>query len=244
MSYARRVATRRRRHGRTRLGLRWFLALLLIGLSGFYGYRAGTRLAEIEIERLKGELAILTVRTAALAQREAAHRQAFETARARADQAESAYERDVPAGQRKLLYEAVTAKLDDGLSAERLHFVIGAAGKSRDCDPALASKRFIVTTPLQRLGHNNAVSFHNGAIVVTAVGAPATDDRGNPEAWFDPTQEVKVRVEALSGEVEEEAGLLPLQLSLVVGNNEHRLGVRAAPTRGFVQTTLQRCRYP
>lgn len=234
----------RRRRGGTRRGLKWLLASLVVGLTGFYAFRTGTRLAEIEIAGLRVEIAELSARTAELDRGDTVHRQTLDAARARAEQLQRAYERDVPTGEAKVLYDAVADKLSTGVSGDRLAFVIAAANQQRDCEPALSFKRFMVTTALQRAGPNTAVSFHGGTVVVTATGESATDERGNAEAWFDPAQPVHVRAASLSGEEKEETGLLPLQLSLVVGAVEHRLSVLAGPTRGFVQTSLQTCRYP
>lgn len=234
----------RRRRERSRVVLKWLFGLFVLGLVGVYAYRTGVRLAQIETEGLQREIAALSKKAAERDRREAAHRDALEAAQTRADRWQRAFEREVPDGDAKILFDAVTAKLAEGVSSDRLSFVIAASSDQRDCEPALATKRFIVTTPLQRIGPNNAVSFHNGTVVVTAIGASASDGNGNAEAWFDPAQPVRVRAVALSGEEHEETGLLPLHLSLVVGSVEHRLGVLAGPTRGFVQTSLQTCRYP
>jgi hypothetical protein len=224
--------------------LKWILALFILSLSSFYAYRTGTRLAGIEIERLQGEVAAASANLASLQEQGAAQRQELRAARSLAARWRRAYERDVPTGKAKTLYDAVVEKLDAGLSRERLAFVIAAADDGRDCDEAAPNKRFLVTTSLQRASRNTAVSFLRGTIVVTAAGASAIDARGNAEAWFDPAQPVKVSVVALSGESSEEEGLLPLYPSLVVGNVEHRFSVVAGPQRGFVQTSMQNCRYP
>ncbi len=244
MTLSTRGGARRRRRVVTRVALKWVLAFSVLGLASFYAYQIASRLAEIEIDRLHSEIATLTSSNVELDQRDASHERTLDAARERADQWQRAYERDIPNGEARMLYDAIMEKLNDGISRDRLAFIIAAANEQRDCESPLAAKRFIVTTPLQRVGPNNAVSFHNGAVVVTAAGASATDANGNAEAWFDPAQPVTVRIVALSGEEHEETGVLPLQSALVAGRVEHRLSVVAGPTRGFVQSALQTCSYP
>lgn len=244
MTLAARGGPRRRRRGLSRAGWKWGLAIVALGLSSLYAYLVGTRLAQIEIDRLQSQIATLSARLAERDRLSASHARTLESVRANADRWQRAYQRDVPRGEDRALFEAMTEKLSDGVSRRRLAFVIAGASNQRDCDDALPAKRFIVTTPLQRIGPNNAVSFHGGAVVVTAAGISALDGEGNAEAWFDPAKPVSVRIVALSGEEHEETGLLPLHPSLVAGGVEHRLSVLAGPVRGFVQSSLQTCRYP
>ncbi len=244
MTLSTRGGARRRRRGVKRIALKWLFAVSALSLVGFYAYQIASRLAAIEIDRLQSEIATLASSNAELDQRDASHERRLDEARQRADQWQHAYERDVPNGETRMLYDAMMEKLSGGISRDRLAFIIAAANEQRDCESPMAAKRFIVTTPLQRVGPNNAVSFHNGAVVVTADGASATDANGNAEAWFDPARPVTVRIVALSGEEHEETGVLPLQSSLVAGGVEHRVSVVAGPTRGFVQSALQTCSYP
>src|SRR3546814_9270416 len=69
---------------------------------------------------------------------------------------------------------------------ERLAFLVAAADKPRSCDGEPDTKRFIVSTELQSGGANDAVSFGERAITVTAVGAAARNANGNLEARYDP----------------------------------------------------------
>jgi hypothetical protein len=74
-------------------------------------------------------------------------------------------------------------------------------------------------------------------------GARARDAAGNPQAWFDPSQPVTVRLARLGGKSLDATGALPLHRSMVDGDREYRLSIVAAP-RGFAQVTLERCRFP
>src|SRR3546814_13154121 len=93
----------------------------------------------------------------------------------------------------------VQEKLKAGADEERLAFLVAAADKPRSCDGEPETKRFIVTTELQSGGANDAVSFGDRAITVTAVGAPARNAGGDLEAWFDPQQPVTVTFTQLGG---------------------------------------------
>src|SRR3546814_19904946 len=86
----------------------------------------------------------------------------------------------------------VQEKLKAGADEERLAFLVAAADKQRSCDGEQETKRFIVTTELQSGGANDAVSFSDCAITVTAVGAPARQASGDLEEGFDPSTPVSL----------------------------------------------------
>ncbi len=239
-----RGSRRRRRQTAQRVILKWLLALLVVATAGYYAYRTGTRLSEVRIETLEGEAALLSTKIGALSRVNEMQERDLAEARALAEEWQHKYERDVATGDDKILFDAVRRKLADGVSRDRLEFVIGAAEERRECEDAPAEKRFIVTTPLHRGDRAGAVGYGNGEIVVSAAGASMRDANGNPEAWFDPAQPVTVSVVTLSGQNAEETGVLPLYPSLILGEAEYRLSVLAGPNRGFAQVSIQKCRYP
>src|SRR3546814_7294423 len=133
----------------------------------------------------------------------------------------------------------VQEKLKAGADEERLAFLVAAADKPRSCDGEPETKRFIVTTELQSGGANDAVSFGDRAITVTAVGAPARNASGDLEAWFDPQQPVTVTFTQLGGKTVSAEGTLPLHRSVVAGDSEYRF--TALPgARGFLTVTADR----
>src|SRR3546814_12330831 len=93
----------------------------------------------------------------------------------------------------------VQEKLKAGADEERLAFLVAAADKPRSCDGEPDTKRFIVSTELQSGGANDAVSFDERAITVTAVGASARNANGNPGAWYDPRKPGTVTFPPLGG---------------------------------------------
>lgn len=239
-----RGSRRRRRQNAHRAILKWLVALLVVAATGYYAYRTGTRLSEVKIEALQARIAVLSAKSGALDRLDELQQRDLVEALARAEDWQRRYERDVPTGDGKMLAEAVRQKLAAGVSPQRLAFVIGAAQEQRDCEDVLAAKRLVVTTPLHRGGRAGAVGFGNGEIVVSAAGASMRDANGNPEAWFDPAQPVRVDLVALGGQKVEETGVLPLFPSVIVGEAEYRLSVLAGPGRGLAQVSVQKCRYP
>ena len=73
-----------------------------------------------------------------------------------------------------------------------------AARNERECVEAPATRRFVVQTPIYD-GPNDSVSFAENTITVTAQGRSATDEAGNPEAWFDPVHPMGIIPSAAGG---------------------------------------------
>lgn len=217
---------------------------MVVATAGYYAYRTGTRLSEMKIESLEAQIAVMSAKAGALDRANEMDQRDLEVARALAEDWQRRYERDVATGDDKILIDALRRKLADGISHDRLEFIIGAAEERRECEDAPATKRFIVTTPLHRGDRASAVGYNNGEIVVSAAGASMRDADGNPEAWFDPAQPVTVNLVTLSGQSIEETGVLPLYPSVILGEAEYRLSVLAGPNRGFAQVSIQKCRYP
>jgi hypothetical protein len=243
MSSGLRAGRRSRKHRLRRTVAKWVIALSLIAAAGLYAYRTGSRLSEMKIDALRGQIEALSATVNELQAVNAEHQRAIANERALADQWRRKYQQEIPTGANRQLYDVILRKLADGVSSERLEFVISAAQERHACEPQPTSKRFLVTTPLQRGGNNTAVTFGRGEITMTASGAAGADANGNPEAWFDPAQPVTVRLVPLTGEPTEAEGLLPLYPSVVVGDAAYHFSVIAGP-RGFVETSGEKCKYP
>jgi len=222
--------------------MKWGAGLCVVVVAGLYAYQSGSSLAESEVRRLKGDIVALTDKVKALEEQTVEQRLAIETERARAQQWQERYQRDVSTGTTKELFELVRSRLDAGVAAERLSFVVGAARNERDCDALSVTKRFLVQTPLYA-GANDSVSFANELITVTAIGESALNADGNPEAWFDPAQSVTLQATVIGGESSETVGKLPLHHSVVVGDTEYRFSAVAGNT-GFVRISADKCSYP
>lgn len=220
---------------------KWVLALALILAAGVYAYYAGTNLAQREVERQQAEIGALEGDVEALNQEKEKILLQTKAIARRAKEWEEQYRADIPDDTVRDLLNAVRAKLDGGLDAHRLRFLIEAAQEPHDCDEEPDSKRFIVKID-NRSNGNDAVSFYR-EVVVTASGAAAEDDQGNKQGWFDPEQPLRVSFSHLSGESSEIDAALPIHHAMIVEDKEYRFAL-VPGERGFVTVTAQRCSYP
>ena len=156
---------------------------------------------------------------------------------------ERRYERDVAPTEARELLDAVRDRLAAGVEQSRLAFVIRAARNERECAEAPATRRFVVQTPHlrrpQRLGELRA----ENTITVTAQGRSATDEAGNPEAWFDPVHPTTLSFTGIGGERTDVEGILPLHHAMVRAGTEYRFSV-VSGDRAFVEVTAEACAYP
>ncbi len=242
MSLGLRDERRRRRRQLRWTALKWVLALCVVGLAGLFAYQTGSRLASARIATLQDQINGLSETVTALRQQDRRQQAEIAAERQRSEAWRERYARDVPAGEMKELFDLLRARMEAGVTAERMRFVIGAAENREDCDAEPVTKRFIVQTPLQT-GANSAVTFGDGAITVSAVGVSDRDADGRPEAWFDATKPLTVRITRPGGETKELSGVLPLYPSIVIGDTEYRFSL-VPGARGFVQIAGERCRYP
>jgi hypothetical protein len=74
-------------------------------------------------------------------------------------------------------------------------------------------------------------------------GSSAKNEKGDPESWFDPARPVTLRLTTRDGKTIENEGILPLQHAAVGGDREYRVSV-VAGSRGTVDVSLERCRFP
>ncbi|MFQ5973449.1 MAG: cell division protein ZapB, partial [Alphaproteobacteria bacterium] len=214
----------------------------VIAVASAWSYWRGMENAERPTVELERTIDRLREENARLEQTTAELGVAIEAARKKTRAAQERYEREVPDDAIRTLLAQVRRKLGEGVPAERLAFVIGAAENTRSCDEKPVTKRFIVSTPLYD-GPNSAVTFADNAFTVTGVGTSARDQDGNPEAWFDPAEAVTIRFTHIGGRTFEVSGRLPLHHSIVVGEIEHRFSMTQGP-RGFLHVAGDSCQYP
>lgn len=231
-----------RRQRRGRFFRRLFVLAVLVGL-GVFAYTSGKTLsqqgliqARKDIERLEKEVDTLKRRNIALqtatgvAQRETA------ALRRR-------YDADVPKGERKNLLAMVDTQLKKGAKPDRLAFLISMGSHEEKCDGEPVTKRFLVRTPLYD-GPAGSVRFADGALTVTAEGDPAVDAEGRVLAWYDPAKPITLGLARLGQSPEKLPGTLPMHTKLVVNGSEYRLSVSKGDSRGFVNVTADRCKFP
>lgn len=207
----------------------------VVGATAYYAYEAGTQLSAQEITELKAEIARLSETESSQQARIGELESGLTAAEQVAADYRARYEEVAPEEVRGVL-EQVHAKIEAGLSPDRLAFVVSQAQPPRNCTDA-ENRRFLAKTE-NFDGANTWVRF-NDLITVTATGAAANDGR---EQWYDPAKPVTVTFSPLGEREEQVTGQLPIQHSMVFKNKEYRF--TAAPgARGFVEVTADWCDY-
>jgi len=221
--------------------LRLVIFVALIGATAIVSYQFGIEDLESQVRGYQQEIFDLENRHSELEQETANLRVAAERAKLTVEEWERRYRTDVPIGDRKQMLDLATERLQAGVSADRLGFLIKSAEEPRNCGP-VESKRFLVRTPLYD-GKNTVVSFADDAIVISGTGESAKTADGLPQAWFDPLQSVTIQITRVDGETRVVSGRLPLNGSIIHGGAEHRFQMRAGAT-GFIQIAAEKCGYP
>lgn len=223
---------------------KWTAALAMIGLAGLFVYQTGTSLAEIDVQRKSDQIAELTNQATGLQAENTALKATASQAQARAREWEQRYQAEVPTGDRKLLLDLATRKLEDGVDVARLTFLINAASTARVCDTEPESKRLRVTTPIGKVGKDASAAFADRTITVTADGVPAVNEKGEKESWFDPAQPITVQFTPPNGQTIAATGIVPLQHQMVTGDSEFHFSIDIDERKGFALVTSERCNFP
>ncbi|WP_343562989.1 hypothetical protein [Kiloniella sp. b19] len=242
MSLGLREARKRRSQKFRRTLFKWLMALAFIGAAGTFAYLSGEDLAKRQVQRLEETVDQQKQDIAALHEERSGLNAKLAEMDSKAQEWEERYDRDVPKGELKTIMDTVIARLDEGVAADRVTFLVSSASKERACDNNPEDKRFFVNTPFFS-GANDSVSFASGGVLITASGQSATNAEGKVEAWFDPAQPVKIVFTLLGGKTEVIEGKLPLHKSVVVSGNEYRFSL-VQGSRGFANITGDRCDYP
>ena len=239
------LSATRRQEQRKRLRRRlwfWFF-MLAVGGAGAAGYFYGQEQFVSQEAGLRAEIETLKQAQNDLITGLAQVQATADQAQADLAALEQAYDRDVPTGALQELSALTAQRLRDGVSEDRLRFVLSQVNDDTNCD-GIDVKRFRPQTRLTPADSaDDAVSFADGAIQITGRGEPDRDDEGNPVSWYDPTQPVDIQINLLDGRSIPVTGTLPLREQAVSGADEHRVIVSAGP-RSFMLVTYQRCPFP
>ncbi len=226
---------RRNSHGQrlwaTFFKLSFGLAFLaaLAGAGYVAGRRDGAALLAQAVARAEASDAQLqTVSADAMALRGQ-----LDEARARADAAESLYRAVVASDDVKAVAQAARARLDAGVDAKRLLFVLNNAEKPRKCTDVV-TKRFMVKT--ERLESDATWVRFGDLVTVTAQGVAGNGS----ERLFDPSKPIRMQFTQIGGKAMELDGVLPLQYSMMAKGSEYRFNITAGE-RGFVDVASDRC---
>lgn len=231
---------RRREQARRRLiALKWLMMIGGLAGLGWIAHATGSELARYEVNQLTDRIRNMEIDLTAIKEQASE----LQNERDEALERESNLRQQVPTGKQRELLALIRSQLDDGVTEERLIFLLRSAAQRVRCDGESVSKRFIVQTGITH-GGNDWVAFAGSTIVVRASGEPARDDAGRPHAWFDETRPIAVTFSKIDGSKSEATGILPLYHSVARGDSEYRFVLTKSTTRGFLDVTAERCRLP
>jgi hypothetical protein len=214
--------------------------VLVIGLSASVGFWMGKQYGVEKAISMADQVESLTKERNLLQGNVTELRAEAQTANTRYEQVKAEYNAVLPEGPMQDLTRLVKEQIDQGMAPERLSFVIKSARPPTDCtDPE--TKRFVVLTP-SYTGPDSSASVADGAILVKAKGASASNKAGQPEAWYDPAQNVEVNFIA-NGTTETKKGAFPIRHSVIAGNREYRFTVEEG-AKSFAKVTFDSCAYP
>ncbi len=234
---------RKRRSANWRL-VQGLLLILLMVFGVAYAYQVGVAAREANTETLEADLQRYQERYLELRDELALALQRQRDVEATLTELRQRYESDVPQGVLAELLGQIEQQLGQGVGADRIAFLIEAAGAPAACAGEPVTKRFVVRTPLSQANQApvSAVRFDE-RIVVTGRGASAINASGLPEAWFDPAEPVRMEFRAPSGELATVEGTLPLYHSMIADGREYRFALIPGE-RAFVEVTAQACALP
>lgn len=218
------------------------LAAGVVIAAGYGAYQVGLDQNRAEVQRLEQDLADREQDAIELWQRMAAAEQAAADAEARARAIAERYRSDVPTGLRARLLGLIDQRMEAGVSADRLRFVIAEAQNERVCRETTDTRRLLVRTPIN--ADTRSLGFAGNRITLTSEGRSARDEAGDLGPLFDPRRPVTLRFTLINGRRDTAEGSLPLTHRLVVEGRSYHFAARADEEPGFIEVTMQDCAYP
>jgi hypothetical protein len=226
---------------------RWTLAgLLVLGgllLAFWFGREVGGFEGQARIASLEAQLGELEarIRNADLERARVEQRlaEADRQARARIDSLVAR----VPQGELGGLVDLLRARLDGGVPAERLRFVVEQARPGRSCREGVDRRRLSPRLPSEVTPLQTA-AFLDNRITISATATPAVAADGTPQSWFDPASPVEIRILRIGGNIELVTNTLPFGHSVVADDREYRFNFASGAKNNMLEITLQDCAYP
>lgn len=204
------------------------------------GFWLGRQYAGREVVGMREQAELLAQEREALQENVTQLRAEAQVANTRHEQLQQQYEAMVPEGPMRDLTPLLLQQIEQGMDPQRLAFVIRSARPPQGCTEP-ETKRFVVSTPAYK-GPESAVMIADGAVLISGSGDSARNDKGQPEAWFDPAKEVTIRFKTAAGE-DVKKSTLPLRYSTVTGDREYRFSIEEG-SRSFAKVTFDSCAYP
>jgi hypothetical protein len=209
------------------------------GLTAYYAYEAGSRVAQAEVGSLEEQLHKATDVANAQQERTQADQAALVEAKKQADDFRTLYEQVKPSDDIRQLTVLLHNKLASGIDARRLAFAISQAENPHDCKQ-LAVKRFLVHTPRYKGPQAITLVTYDDSVTLSAEGAGGG---GGQEQWFDPERPVKIHLATHGVSKDTDlAGTLPIQYALAIRDSEYHFTLTAG-ARGWLDVATERCEF-
>ena len=217
------------------------VSLLIIGVSVMIGYYLGQQRDAQETIFLKAQVESITKERDTLQAEVTQLRSDARTASVRFEEIQKNFSEMVPQGTARDLIALVTKQLSEGMSAERLAYLIRSGRPPRNCTEP-ETRRFIVSTPAYT-GAESKVVIADGALHIKGSGASARNEKGEEEAWYDPGKAISLEFTKKDGSTVSKKGVMPVYHTVVVDNREYRFTV-AQGAQSFAKVTFDSCDYP
>jgi len=146
----------------------------------------------------------------------------------------------LPEGPLQGIVDLLRSELEKGSEPQRLKYLIKSGRPPTGCTPP-ETKRFIIRTPLYK-GSESSVEIKEAGLKINGNGAPAQNEEGQTEAWYDPSKPVTITF-FYDDRSESKEGILPLRHFIVLGDREYRFTVEQG-AQSFAKVIFDSCAYP
>lgn len=216
---------------------KWTFVIVIAGIAGFW---IGQQNAIQKDIQLKEEVIGLRQEREVLNQTLMDITAQANIAKKRYNDLKQEFENTIPDGEMRDLLALLKSQLESGMKAERLKFAIQSARPPTDCSDSDVKSFFIVTPHYQ--GERNYVVINDADIRVQGNGLSAKNDKGQPEAWYDPAKEVTIDF-IYNQKKESKSGVLPIQHSIVLDGREYRFNIEPG-AKSYAKVIYDSCAYP
>lgn len=213
---------------------------LLCFVMGYSAYRLGIHQTELIHEDMLNDINTRRSELSAYQRQVEELNHEKEIAKAESKTWEDRYNREIPTGSTKELYEILTKRLEEGVPAERLSFVIRHAQAAPKCLEKPISKKIPIGVPGAAAGKT---TFFDGMLMIEGKGLAAKNQQGAKEFWFDPKNAISIELSHVTGKSHAVTGKLPFETLLQVGDKIYHINLRAGP-RGYCFVSATECDYP
>lgn len=236
---ATRIQTKRKKRQKTALFL---MSLCALGFFAWLFFQFGKYHVESKQNAIEQahEKALLSLQE--MSSKMEALEQAIVSAKEETKTWSERYQRDVPEGVGKDLYEMIQKKMEEGISVDRLSFVLRNTQQSSKCSEKPIIKKILLKSNGKQ-GAPEKVSFFEDKVSFQGEGKPTKNPNGTYEFWFDPQAPISIVLNHVSGKKHETNGVLPFQSNFIVGDQNYVFNIRSGP-RGYVYVSGIECSYP